>query len=204
VEFYDQEIAKYTGQGYEDYLTPLEDFQLVGWHQYVPSVYGDETSPPAHFGMYFPRAIQEITHEGGVVDQLENKLWFEVDPGYLAIVESIVDDVELIKCDLSDPPNCFPFDPQVVVGGNGTSGPTFVNNAHLREWMYTTFQSDGIDTESAAVGHVAYVNNIPYIAFRCLTDLAGADWNDNQALFWGGLASQNAALVMIPFIQALP
>ena len=56
-----------------------------------------------------------------------------------------------------------------------------VDNAELREWAYATFQARVLDMETAAVGHVAYANGVPFIAFRSLSDLAGGDPGQNQA-----------------------
>lgn len=63
-------------------------------------------------------------------------------------------------------------DPVVILGGNGVSGPIFVDNAEYRDWVWDTFQADALDMETAAVAHVTYVNDVPFIAFRSLSDPA--------------------------------
>jgi adenosylhomocysteine nucleosidase len=57
--------------------------------------------------------------------------------------------------------------------------------------------------ETAALAHVAYANAIPYIAFRSLSDLAGAEeFNaDVVALFASGLAETNEAAVTLAFLD---
>jgi adenosylhomocysteine nucleosidase len=57
--------------------------------------------------------------------------------------------------------------------------------------------------ESAAVAHVAYVNHVPFIAFRSLSDLAGADHDENQMHRFGQLASANSASLLEAFLSAL-
>ena len=92
----------------------------------------------------------------------------------------------------------------MVVGGNGVSGQAFVDNAALRAWAYTTFQAKVLDMESAAVAQVAFVNGVPFIAFRSLSDLAGGDPGANQARTFFQLASDNSAAVVRAFVAALP
>ena len=79
-----------------------------------------------------------------------------------------------------------------------------VDNAELREWAYATFQARVLDMETAAVGHVAYANGVPFIAFRSLSDLAGGDPGQNQARAFYPLASENSATVVLAFLRALP
>ena len=98
---------------------------------------------------------------------------------------------------------CLPHDPQVVIGGNGVSGPTFVDNAAYREWAWTTFRADALDMETAAVAHVAYENRVPFIAFRSLSDLAGGGTGANEMRTFGKLAADNSATVVIEYLKAL-
>jgi len=89
-----------------------------------------------------------------------------------------------------------------VVGGNGVSGQTFVDNAKFREWTFATFKADVLDMESAASAMVAYANNKPFIAFRSLSDLAGGGEGQNEIKTFFQLAADNAANVMIAFLEA--
>jgi len=92
--------------------------------------------------------------------------------------------------------------PRVVVGGRGVSGPTFVDNAAYREWVWQTFHADALDMETAAVATVAYVNRVPFIAFRSLSDLAGGGAKNEVAAFFG-LAAANSAAVVLSYLRAL-
>ncbi len=92
----------------------------------------------------------------------------------------------------------------MVVGGHGVSGQSFVDNAELRAWAFTTFDAKVLDMESAAVAQVAYVNKTPFIAFRSLSDLAGGDAGQNQAPIFFQLAADNSATVVRAFLKALP
>jgi adenosylhomocysteine nucleosidase len=51
------------------------------------------------------------------------------------------------------------------------------------------------------LAHVAYANQIPYIAFRSVSDLAGGnDFKEVGAFFGSGLAETNEAAVTLEFL----
>ncbi len=58
--------------------------------------------------------------------------------------------------------------------------------------------------ESAAVAQVAFINGVPFIAFRSLSDLAGGEADSNRMDLFMTLASENAASVVKAFVAALP
>jgi adenosylhomocysteine nucleosidase len=91
-----------------------------------------------------------------------------------------------------------------VVGGRGVSGTAFLANPHYRRYLFEQIQAETVDMETAALAHVALVNRVPYIAFRSLSDLAGATgFNaDAGALFASGLAERNEAAVTLAFLEA--
>lgn len=157
---------------------------------------GDGTGLPA-FGMMIPRGVTVPGPNGGV----ERKTWFEVDPAMLAVARAKADQTELSRCAGAA---CLAKTPKVVVGGNGVSGPTFVDNAAYREYAFRAFQARVLDMETAAVAHVAYVNRTPFIAFRALSDLAGGDPAGNQFPIFIRLAADNSARVVRDFLKALP
>jgi adenosylhomocysteine nucleosidase len=180
------------------------------WGEYLESVMAREDSPghyaPAYrdptiggyFGMIFPKVV-EVTGPGGT---LEQRSWFAADPGLVALARQVAPAVALKRC--SGAGQCLAKAPKVVVGGNGVSGQSFVDNAAFRTWAYQTFQARVLDMETAAVGQVAYANGAPFIGFRSLSDLAGGDPGQNQARVFFQLASDNSAAVVRAFLRALP
>jgi adenosylhomocysteine nucleosidase len=58
--------------------------------------------------------------------------------------------------------------------------------------------------ESAAVAHVAYANDVPFIAFRSLSDLAGGGEGENQMGTFFQIAADNAAAVVRAFLKDAP
>jgi len=98
---------------------------------------------------------------------------------------------------------CVRTTPQVVVGGRGVSAPVFLANRDYRAYLFEHLQAQVFEMETAALAHVAYANRIPFIAFRSLSDLAGAQEFDADAvaLFASGLAETNEASVTLAFLD---
>jgi adenosylhomocysteine nucleosidase len=180
------------------------------WGEYLEGAMAREVAPgrfalppgepvtAAHFGMIYPAPVQVARRPGDV----ERRAWFPADPGMVAVARTITPKVALKRCTAAG--QCLAKPPRVVVGGNGVSGQSFVDNAALRAWAYKTFQARVLDMETAAVAQVAYADETPFIAFRSLSDLAGGDPGANQARVFLQLASDNSAAVVRAFVAALP
>jgi adenosylhomocysteine nucleosidase len=94
--------------------------------------------------------------------------------------------------------------PRLLVGGRGASAGVFLANPSYREYLFEVLQVQLFDMETAALAQVAHANRVPYIAFRSVSDLAGAEeFNaDVGALFTSGLAEHNEAAVTLAFLEA--
>ena len=180
------------------------------WGQYLEMLYARKVGngwakppffdyPHANFGMMFPRSV---TVQRGGVDAPETHFWFPVDEALLAHARSAVADVALDRC-LSEGV-CLQQTPRIVVGGPGVSGSAFIDNAAFREYTFETFGARVLDMESAAVAHVAYANEVPFIAVRSLSDLAGGGKGENQIEAFLGLAANNSAAVVQALLRAIP
>jgi adenosylhomocysteine nucleosidase len=103
-----------------------------------------------------------------------------------------------------DPKHCVREQPRLIVGGRGVSGTAFLANPAYRKYLFEHLQAETVEMETAALAHVAYANRVPYIAFRSLSDLAGAEEfnGDVGALFASGLAEHNEAAVTLAFLEA--
>ena len=97
---------------------------------------------------------------------------------------------------------CLEEAPEIRVGGRGVSGPTFVDNAEYRKWVWSTFNADALDMESAAVAHVAYANDVPFLAVRALSDLAGAQTDPDAYRVFLDFAADNAASFVTALLRA--
>ena len=177
------------------------------WGQYLEVLMAREIAPGqyqtrpgwmdtgiAPYGMLFPRPV-------GVQSQarpeVHKKFWFEADAAMLAAARAMPAPA-LSRCDTAG--QCLGHSPQLLVGGNGVSGPAFVDNAAFREYTYATFQAHVLDMETAAVAAVAYSNAVPYIAFRSLSDLAGGGAGENQMHVFFQIAADNSAKVLLAFL----
>ena len=99
---------------------------------------------------------------------------------------------------------CVKQQPRMLVGGRGVSATIFLANPQYRTYLHEVLQAQTFEMETAALAHVAHANNVPYIAFRSLSDLAGAEGFDADvgALFASGLAETNEAKVTLAFLEA--
>ncbi len=178
------------------------------WAQYQESLFARETEDGYDlgyhheiypgFGMMYPQEVGVTHGRLEKADAVENKFWFNVDENLLAVAREISDVQLESKTDKAE----LTHVPKLVVGGNGVSGMAFVDNAAYRDWAYENFQADCLDMESAAVAHVAYIADVPYLAFRSLSDLAGGGEGENEIGTFFGLAANNAAEVLLRFLKA--
>jgi adenosylhomocysteine nucleosidase len=183
------------------------------WAEYQENYFARETAPGVfipppwfqpilpNYGMMFPNTVG-ITTVSGTPDQETEYLWFPADAKLVATAQQVAGSVTLDQCTPSGV--CLSEPPIVKVGGNGVSGPTFVDNADYRGYAWSTWNADALDMESSAVAHVATVNAVPFIIFRSLSDLAGGGPGENEVGIFFGLAANNSAKVMTAFISALP
>jgi adenosylhomocysteine nucleosidase len=178
------------------------------WGQYLEVLMARETAPGqytipprmeaqtlAPFGMLHPRPVETRTAASPAPVR---KFWFGVDPRMLEVARSL-GPIALESCNAGV---CLTHAPQLMVGGNGVSGQAFVDNAAFREYAFKTFQANVLDMETAAVGMVAYSNNVPYIAFRSLSDLAGGGEGANEMVTFMNIAADNSAKVLLAFLAA--
>lgn len=164
-----------------------EDFTLPSW--------AEPTFP--NYGMIFPQPI-EVRRAGAKTGT--RRFWFEADPGMLAAAAELAKRLALDRCTAAQA--CLDGTPRLVTGGHGVSGQAFVDNAAFRRYTQTTFQARVLDMETAAIATVAYANQVPFLAFRSLSDLAGGGPGENEIGTFFQLAADNAAAVVIAFLNA--
>lgn len=151
-----------------------------------------------------PLGSQEVDGQSGAGEEGRRPIVAEDEPGVAASGPGKAEPrrsaaPRLQRCTAAG--DCLDHQPRVVVGGSGVSGPTFVDNAAYREWVWSTFHANAVDMETAAIGHVAYSNDLPFIGIRSLSDLAGADAGDNVSRVFYELAADNSAAVVIAFLE---
>ncbi|TRW99358.1 5'-methylthioadenosine/S-adenosylhomocysteine nucleosidase [Paracoccus sp. M683] len=179
------------------------------WGQYLETVLARETdgqfaipsfmeSPFPNYGMIFTREISVASDRG----EPERHFWFPADAAMLETARAVAAETDLAECNTENA--CLSQPPQIHVGGNGVSGSAFLDNAGVRDWIFGTFQAQVVDMESAAVAQVAWSNQVPFIAFRSLSDLAGGGEGENEMGVFMSLAATNSAELVKRFLTALP
>lgn len=178
------------------------------WGQYLETVAALEIEPGRYdtmgvggevdapgFDMFYTRPVMVRT---AAEPELHEKFWFDVDPALLATARRI-QNVELTHCDSTG--QCLGHRPSLAIGGNGVSGPVFVDNETLRKHLHQAFQANVVDMESAACAMVAYSNGVPFIAFRSLSDLAGGGDSGKEVHTFLSLAAENSTRVLMAFLN---
>jgi adenosylhomocysteine nucleosidase len=149
----------------------------------------------------------------------ELTFWFAVDAQLFATAEAL--QVTLLDCALAPGGGCsgarLDPTPQLVVGQNGVSGPTFVDNARYRKFVARTLNFDEsgnrtttsdvlvLDMSATAAAMVAESNGIPFLAVRTVSDLAGggAETAAAELETFFAIASENQARVVLALLAAL-
>ncbi|KAI8612139.1 mta/sah nucleosidase [Chytriomyces sp. MP71] len=163
-------------------------------------------SKPVNNGPFYPESVN-LANEmnlGTNVDKEVATTWMQADPKLLKVASGL--NVQLSNCGVdafTGATHCLTNAPKLVVGGNGVSGSSFVDNADFRSYIFETWQAACVDMESAAMAHVATVHNVPFIVFRSLSDLAGGSKQSNELGLFLGLAANNAANVLLAFLDAM-
>ena len=56
--------------------------------------------------------------------------------------------------------------------GRIVSGDAFITDSKVKAGIQEKFTPYAVDMESAAIGHCAYLNSVPYVSVRCISDNA--------------------------------
>lgn len=179
------------------------------WATYGESLYARKTKegyqPPEKvrksglmpYGMIYPRYADVLSARSR---DKEERLWFPASDRLLSLARNLPS-VALESCASST--QCVHGRPVLRVGGTGVSATIFMDNADYRDYLYKTFDAQVADMESSAVAQVAYANQVPFIIFRSLSDLAGGEDKDNEKHVYSTMAAKNAATVACAFLKQL-
>ncbi|SCX86945.1 5'-methylthioadenosine/adenosylhomocysteine nucleosidase [Alkaliphilus peptidifermentans] len=63
--------------------------------------------------------------------------------------------------------------------GRIISGDVFVSSAQLKDKLWNNFKGFCTEMEGAAIGHTAYVNSVPFVIIRAMSDKADGSAHDN-------------------------
>ncbi len=148
----------------------------------------------ANFGMIFPDDMV-ATREGA--EKFVRVPTFSVDPGMLAVARRAIEKMGPVKGEVTG--RTLTID----VGGTGVSGTVFLDNAAYRKHVYSVWGARCLDMETTAYAHVCYTNDVPFLAVRALSDLAGGQEGKNVIDHHEATSSVNAVRVMRAILREL-
>lgn len=152
----------------------------------------DEIPNYENFGMIHPDEIAVIK-EGW--DRPHDMPYFEATPKLLEASHRAAEKMEPLSV------NGRAID--YLVGGNGITGSVFLDNAEYRKWTRRVWKAEVTEMESAAVGQVCFVNDVPWVIIRAVSDLAGGQTGKNVENIYDDLASEHATKFLFQLLEEL-
>ena len=86
--------------------------------------------------------------------------------------------------------------------GTIASGDQFISTDEQKAYIKANFPASCCDMESASIGHVAYVNKIPFIIIRAISDNADGSSSMDYPTF-SKVAAKESASIVLNFISKL-
>lgn len=85
--------------------------------------------------------------------------------------------------------------------GKIVSGEAFISDCNLRDLIIKEYSPHCVEMEGSAIGHVAYINNIPFLIVRSISD--NADDNPTNYIDYEKTAANNSALLVLNILNIL-
>ena len=191
--YYHDESAYFNPSDTEESGYILADYYADNSGFYKDLHEGDPTQPNyTNIGMIFPDEVSVIK-EGW--DRPRRTPYFSATDSLIASAREAVAGMPTLY--VGDRPA------QLMVGGNGVTGSVFVDNAEYREWTREVYTAEVTEMESAAVGQVCMINELPWVIVRGVSDLAGGQKGKNDENVYDGLASEHAAKVLFALLKEI-
>ena len=91
---------------------------------------------------------------------------------------------------------CEKVNPDIrVMFGRVVSGDQFISSKEVKERLITQFQGDCAEMEGASIAHGAYLNSLPFVIIRAISDKADDSAEMDYPTFEAAAARHSAALV---------
>ncbi|MBU3804408.1 MAG: 5'-methylthioadenosine/adenosylhomocysteine nucleosidase [Candidatus Cellulosilyticum pullistercoris] len=92
------------------------------------------------------------------------------------------------------------FEGVSIFKGRIASGDQFVAGGELKERIWSNFAPSAVEMEGASIAHVAYLNQVPYVIIRAISDKAdgSADLSYEEFL---PLAAKHASLLLEAMVK---
>lgn len=89
-----------------------------------------------------------------------------------------------------------------LVEGRIATGDQFISEKDLKEKIKTNVDPSCVEMEGCAIAHACYLNNVPFVIIRCMSDMAD-DLSSNGYDFNEGIAAELSAKVCEKVIQKI-
>lgn len=90
----------------------------------------------------------------------------------------------------------IPIETGVIV-----SGDQFIGDREKKEWLRTQFGAIACEMEGAAIGHVAFVNNVPFAVLRAISDSYDTEAPQMDYETFKQMAAANSVRVLRLFLE---
>lgn len=91
---------------------------------------------------------------------------------------------------------CKEVNPDInAVKGRVVSGDQFISSSEVKDMLIKEYNGDCAEMEGAAIAHAAYLNNIPFVIIRAISDKADNSAEMDYDTFENKAAEHSAALV---------
>ena len=123
--------------------------------------------------------VSPLGYAPGIVPQLESS-FFQADENLIRLAME----------------SCASVNPDIhVLSGRVLSGDQFIAGKETKERLISTFQGDCAEMEGAAIAHGAYLNQIPFVILRAISDKADDSAEMDYPSFERAAAGHCARLV---------
>ena len=85
--------------------------------------------------------------------------------------------------------------------GKIVSGESFISDCNLRNLIIQEYSPHCVEMEGSAIGHVAYINSIPFLIIRSISD--NADDNSANYIDFEKISANNSALLVLNILDIL-
>jgi adenosylhomocysteine nucleosidase len=109
--------------------------------------------------------------------------------------------LDLERCDRAPP--CA-LAPRVRLGGRGVSGVRFIADPDDGRRLWDSYSARVVDMETSAVAEVSAARDLPFIAFRAISDVVATGNSHRDVDELGPVAMSNAARAALQFLEQLP
>ncbi len=87
-----------------------------------------------------------------------------------------------------------------VFTGRVVSGDQFISSGEKKKWLVETFEGMCAEMEGAAIGHVSYMNGVPYLVIRAISDKADDSAEMDYPSF-AAMAIENSIRLITAFLE---